>query len=60
MNTTIAKQIEPYSGNSHIDTYVVGTKIHLNPVLWVQQRMIRFMLKYNRQNKVADFLLAGK
>ena len=29
MSTTIAKQIEPYSGNSHNDTYVVGTKIHL-------------------------------
>ncbi len=29
MSTTIAKQIEPYSGGSHDNTYIVGTKIHL-------------------------------
>ncbi len=62
MSTTIVKQIEPYSGNSHNDTYIVGTKIYLyyieSCIMGATKNDTIHVKVQLRQNKVADLLLA--
>ena len=57
---TIAKQIEPYSANSHVNACIVGTEIHLYYVesclLGATKNEPRFMLKYNLD--VTNFLIS--
>ena len=60
MSITIAKQIEPHSGNPHDNTCIFGTKIHLyyieSCVMGATENEPRFMLKYNLDEaKLADY-----
>jgi hypothetical protein len=63
MSIINTKQIDPYSGYSHDNAYIFGTKIHLYYIefclMGATTNEPQFMLRYNLDEKLAGFSVSS-